>query len=72
MVVASSRVFIGDVVSVVFFLAFGAVLPISNTFNVCREIVGRTVDNKGGTGFVNATGDSCQGDGFRSLTCVMF
>jgi len=70
--VAGSVILIGDIVSAVFFPAFGAVFPISNTFNVCREIVGRTVDNKGGTGFVNATGDSCQGDGFRSLTCVMF
>jgi len=70
--VASSGVFIGDVVSVVFFLAFGAVLPISNTFNVCGEIVSRMADNKGGTIFVDATGDGCQGDSSRSLTCVMF
>jgi len=57
--VASSRVFIGDVVSVVFFLAFGAVLPISNTFNMCWKIVGRLADNKGNSGFIDATGDGC-------------
>jgi len=57
--VASSRVFIGDVVTMVFFLAFGIMLPISNTFNVCREIVGRMADNKGGTGFIDAIGDGC-------------
>ena len=60
---AGSRVFIGDVVSMVFLPAFSALLSISNAFNVCREIVGRAVDNKGYTGFVNATGNGCQSDG---------
>ena len=64
--------FIGDVISAVFFPAFSAMLPVSNTFNVCRKIVGGSVDNKGYTGFVDATGDGCQGGGLRSLTCVMF
>jgi len=70
--VASSVILISNVVSMMFFPAFGAMLPISNTFNMCGKIVGRTADNKGGTGFVDATGDGCQGDGLRSLTCVTF
>ncbi len=60
---SSSVVLIGDVVSAVFFPAFGAMLPISNTFNMCGEIIGRMADNKGSTTFVDATGDGCQGDG---------
>ena len=63
---------IGDVISAVFFPAFGSVLLVSNTFDVCREIVSRVADNKGGTSFVDATGDSCQGNSLRSLTCVTF
>jgi len=70
--VASSGVFIIDVVSMVFFPAFSTVFPKCNTFDVLREVVGCMVDNKGGTAFVNATGDGCQGDGYRSLTCVTF
>ncbi len=58
-----SRVFIGDVISAVFFPAFGSVLLVSNTFNMCGEIIGRMADNKGSTTFVDATGDGCQGDG---------
>jgi len=70
--VAGSVILIGDIVSAVFFPAFGAVFPISNTFNVCGKIISRMVDNKRCTGFVDITGDGCQGDGLRSLTCVMF
>ncbi len=69
---ASSRVFVGDIVTVMVFVAFTAGSPLSNTFYVRREVVGSTADYEGYTGFVNAAGDGCQGDGLRSLTCVMF
>jgi len=69
---SGSVVLIGDVVSTVFFPAFGAMLPISNTFNVIGEVVIRVVDNKESSSFVDITGDGCQGDGLGSLTCVTF
>ena len=69
---ASCRVFISDVVASVVFPAFSASSLDSGSFDVCRKIISRVVDNKGGTFFINITGNGCQGDSFRSLTCVMF
>ena len=69
---AGSRVFVGDVVTMVVFKAFTAGSPVCDAFYIGGKVVGSTVDYKRYTGFVDAAGDGCQGDGLRSLTCVTF
>ncbi len=69
---ASSGVLISDVVISGVFPAFSTGLSVSDTFNMCGEVVTRSADNKGNAGFIDVTGDGCQGVGCRSLTCVMF
>ncbi len=69
---AGSRVFISNVVTTMVFKSFTASSLVCDAFYMRGKVVDSMVDYKGYTSFVDATGDGCQGDGLRSLTCVTF
>ncbi len=71
-IMSGSQVLVGDTVALGVFPAFSSGLPIGESFNMIRQVITRAADNKESSSFIDITGDNCQGDGLRSLTCVMF